>query len=243
MVHTSILLPQNNAADAVAALLPTLRRALDRLGHDYEVIVIDDGSTDDSLRTLQALLPVHDCLKVLRLEQSAGLSAALTAGVAASGGEEIVAMEASERFRVEQIGELLAHLARADLVYGRPRRSGWAKARHRLGRIPRWLLLGLEVRDPDCLFWAARREAVEGLDLPRGMYRYLATLVAARGFRVGEVAIDAGPSARPLSDGRPNPGDLLAAWWLQRRWRRIAVQQLETERTATPNLKVHREVA
>ncbi len=243
MIHTSILLPQRNAAEAVAALLPKLRRALDRLGRAYEVLVIDDGSDNEDLHAFQELLAFHPCLKVLRLGKTTGLSAAVKAGIAAARGEIIVAMEAGDRYSVEQIGKLLAHLARADLVYGRQQRRGWAKVWHRVRRIPRWLLLGLEVRDPDCLFWAARREAVEGLQLPQGMYRYLATLVAARGFRVGEVTIETRPSACTLSDGWPNPGHLLAARRLQRRWRRITVQELDTERAAPPNLPVHRKVA
>ncbi len=75
------------------------------------------------------------------------------------------------------------------------------------------------MRDPECLVWAARREAVAGVELPCGMYRYLATLVAARGFRVGEITVPTPGRSVALSDGWPNPGDLLAAWWLKRRWR------------------------
>ena len=131
------------------------------------------------------------------------------------------------------MSSLLDELVRADLVVGRPVRHGVRKTLHRLTRIPRWCLLGLEVRDPECLVWAARREAISGLQLPRGMYRYLATLVAARGYRVGEVTVPTQGRSIALSDGLANPFDLLAAWWFKRRWRqyeRIEVQRRTTRR-------------
>jgi hypothetical protein len=116
-----------------------------------------------------------------------------------------------------QIPSLVAGLNRADLVVGRRRRTGLAKLMHRIGRIPRWLLLGLDAHDPDCLFWAARCEALAGISLARGMGRYLPWLVARRGFRVCEQYVQHSGAHHRLQDLAPNPLDLLAAWWLCRR--------------------------
>jgi hypothetical protein len=158
-------------------------------------------------------------VRLLRLTPACGLSAALTAGVALATGDCVVTLPAGELCSPGLLASLLDELVRADLVVGRPARQGIAKTLHRLARIPRWLVLGLEVRDPECLVWAARREAIAGLQLPRGMYRYLATLVAARGYRVAEVTVPTPGRSVTLSDGFPNPGDLLAAWWFKCRWR------------------------
>jgi hypothetical protein len=162
------------------------------------------------------------------------VSVALAAGIAAARGEVLIVSEAGEQYPPDQILVLLAQLARADLVFGRRRLGAWAKLVHRLARIPRWLLLGLEVRDPDCLFWAAHREAVEGLQLTRGMYRYVPWLVAVRGFRVSETYVEHRPQPRRWRDSRPNPGDLLAAWWLSRRSRSPAVREMNL----APRLRV-----
>lgn len=226
MIDITVLIPQRGAADAVARQLPTLYRALEALRKSYELMVIDDASDEATQRELAVLQQRHDDLRVVTLDRPSGLSAALSAGLAAARGRELLVIEAGERYAANQIGRLLADLARADLVCGCRRRTGLAKFWHRLGRIPRWLLLGLDARDPDCLFWAARSEALAGIQLTRGMYRYISSFVAMRGFRVTEFLVAPQSGGRPLGDGWPNPGDLLCAWWLARRWRNYAVCEL-----------------
>src|SRR5437868_14043031 len=102
---------------------------------------------------------------------------------------------------------------------GRRKSTGFRKLYERVARIPRWLLLGLESHDPDCLLWAARREAVADISLMAGMARYLPAIVANRGYRVCEAYIEHTGPRQLLQDVAPNPGDLLAAWWHCRRWR------------------------
>ena len=219
MAQISVLIPQRNAGYAVASQLPELCGTLEQASTDFEVIVIDDASQDTSPAQLEQLVAKDGRLRLIKLNPACGLSAALTMGLSAATGNIVVTLPAGEEHACGLVGSLLDELVRADLVVGRPVRQGLGKALHRLARIPRWSLLGLEVRDPECLVWAARREAIAGLQLPRGMYRYLATLVAARGFRVGEVTVATRGRSTCLSDGFANPLDLLAAWWFKRRWR------------------------
>jgi hypothetical protein len=136
---------------------------------------------------------------------------ALTAGIAAVRGDVVVAMEAGPQYSAEQIALLVSYLSRADLVFGHRRRGRMAKAWHRVARIPRWLVWGLDVRDPACLFWAARHEAVAGLQLSRGMYRHLPLLVRSRGYRVGETYVKHQSGVRSAGDGWCNPGHLWSA--------------------------------
>jgi hypothetical protein len=141
----------------------------------------------------------------------------------------VIAVEAGDGSAAAQIPHLIARLSRLDLVYAKRRLSGWAKFRHRVGRIPRAMLLGLEVRHPEMLLWAARREAIAGIHLSPGMRRYLPWLVARRGFRVGDMYVEEAPNGerspatsamvRGAPDGGRHPMDLLTAWWLCRRWR------------------------
>jgi glycosyltransferase involved in cell wall biosynthesis len=180
---------------------------------------MDDASRAESRQRLADCARHDRRIRVLNFTPACGLSAALSAGLALASGDIIVTLPAGDGSVGAIIQLLLEELVRVDLVVGRPHRQGVHKLFHRLARIPRWLLLGLEVRDPECLVWAARREAVAGVELPCGMYRYLATLVAARGYRVGEITVPTPGRSVMLSDGWPNPGDLLAAWWFKRRWR------------------------
>ncbi len=219
MARISVLIPQRNAGAVVASQIAKTREALAQIAGDHEMIVLDDASRPEVVRQLEELLADEPHAQLLQLSPACGLSAALSAGLTAAQGDVIVVLPAGDACGPDLLRILLEELVRADLVVGRPVRQGFRKVLHRLARIPRWLLLGLEVRDPECLIWAARREAIAHLQLPRGMYRYLATLVAARGFRVSEVTIPTTGRSIALTDGLPNPGDLLAAWWFKRRWR------------------------
>jgi dolichol-phosphate mannosyltransferase len=231
MARISVLIPQRNAGEVVAAQVAEICAALDYAAADYELIVIDDASRPDTLRPLEASVTGSQPMRLLRLSPACGLSAALSAGLATASGDVVVALPAGDHGSPSLIRALLDELVRADLVVGRPHIQGFRKALHRIARIPRWFLLGLEVRDPECLVWAARREAIVNVQLPRGMYRYLATMVSARGFRVGEITVPTSGRSVALSDGLPNPGDLLAAWWFKRRWRQYEhAEVIETPR-------------
>jgi len=226
MIDASVLIPAKNASSAIAEQLPRLSNALEQLRKSFEIIVIDDHSSQAEVDRLLELMTTHAFLRVLRLDKSHGASAAVSAGLVEARGSELLAVPAGGQYSAEEIARLFKGLARADLVHARPQVKGLAKSWQRMRRIPRWLLLGLLIREPNCSFWSARAEALAGVQLARGMYRYLPTLVAMRGFRVAEVPVRRLNHRHQLRDGWSNPGDLLCAWWLTRRWRNYAVEEL-----------------
>jgi dolichol-phosphate mannosyltransferase len=217
MTHYSVLIPQRDAGQQLEQQVPQVVGVLTRLARPYEVICIDDGSAQATQRSLECLSARYPFVRSLRLEKSRGLSVALTAGIAAARGEVLIAMEASPQYSADQIPLLVSYLSRADLVFGHRRLGRVAKAWHRVARIPRWLVWGLDVRDPTCLFWAARHEAVQGLQLARGMFRHLPLLVRLRGYRVGETYVKHRPGIPSAGDGWCSPGKLLAAMHACRR--------------------------
>ncbi len=226
MVHYSLVIPHRDCAAALDRQIPRLCAELNRLALPYEIICVDDGSSEKTLAQLSQLLAAWPVMRLIGLDAAAGASTALAAGIAAARGAIVVAIEPGDHYSAEQIPHLIARLSRLDLVYARRRLSGWKKFWHRVERIPRWMLLGIEVRHPDCLFWAARREAVAGIQLPGGMRRYLPWLVARRGFRVGDMYVKENEARAPLQDSQPNPLDLLTAWWTCRRWRSDAAHEI-----------------
>ena len=227
MIRYSVLIPQRDAGEQAARLVPRLDRLLASWGQPYELLVIDDASGGESWQHLEHLRPQHACLRLLRLDRPGGLSAALTAGMAAARGELVITLEASEQYLPEQIPWLVERLSRADLVFGRRHGTRAAKLAMALAQLPRRLLLGLEVRDPDCLFWAARREALAGIELTPGLHRFLGSLVSTRGFRVAEIHVDHDPAAayRLGREAWPSLGNLLFTWWQRRKWRACAIQE------------------
>ena len=238
MLQFSVLIPQRDRGDEVRRQLPELAAALEPCGQPYEVVVVDDASQPSTLRLLDKLAKDFPALRLLRLDEPSGVSVALSAGIQAARGDVLVAIEPGICYPAEQIPSLIDWLCRADMVVGRRRRFGMPKLRERIGRIPRWLLLGLEAHDPDCLFWAARREVFQNVTLSAGMVRYLPALVARQGFRICETYVDYHGPVRPLQDVRPNPGDLLAAWWSCRRWRNQQAYELAPATSAQPPLRL-----
>jgi glycosyltransferase involved in cell wall biosynthesis len=221
MVHCSILIPQQGAADEVACLVPQLDQLMRLRGKPYEVLCIDDASPAEQWQTLVRLRAEYPSLRLLRMQSASGASAAMAAGIEAARGENVVLIEASRQYRVEQIPVLLERLSRADLVVGRRQTGRFKKWLLALTQTPRRLLLGLEVRDPDCLFWAARSEAVDGLELLPGMHRFLGSLVTTRGFRVTEIHVDhtRGCGYHVGREAWPRLGNLLVVWWQRQNWR------------------------
>jgi len=217
MVQLSVLIPARDAGDEVARQLPEVIRAAAALAETFEVIGIDDGGQFESVQLWRRLLTEYPQLRVLRLEERQGLSAALAAGIAAAKGQIIVTMEPGPRYLPEQISWLTERLSRADLVHGRRRRSRLVRFLQAFTMWPRRLLFGVEVRDPTCLFWAARREAVAGLDLGRGMHRFVGALMAVKGFRVCEITVDHRPARRPRGHfSLPSLMNLLVVWYLRK---------------------------
>jgi hypothetical protein len=238
MIRYSVIIPQRDRADDVRRQLPALSSVLTQLGVPHEIIVVDDGSSASGLRLLEKLMGECHSLRILRRERPAGTSVALAAGIRAARGETLIAIEAGEAYPAQQIPWFLGWLQRADLVLGRRRQKGFSKLWQRLVRVPRWTLLGAESHDPDCLFWAARREALAAISLEVGMARYLPALVARRGFRVCEAYVDHQNSRSQLDDVRPNLGDLLATWWRCHRWRDEHAEELTAGALTHPTLRV-----
>jgi hypothetical protein len=154
---------------------------------------------------------------------------AIVAGVRAARGQAVAVIEPGERYPVAQLAGMLRGLSRADFVCGRRRRQGWPKLAERMARLPRWLLLGLDARDPGCLFWAARREVFNDLQLVPRFVRHLPALVARQGFRVDSTYVEERAMARMAGVAAPAgqsdaphvaSANLLSAWWTCRKLRR-----------------------
>lgn len=227
-LHCSVIIPQRHAVELLPRQLEDLAGALACLDEPFEVICVEEASRPGDERALAALQDRYPWLRVVRCRPACRTSAALAVGIAQSRGDVVVAVEAGERYPADEMTRLIDRLVRADFVMGRRRLGRIGKLLQSLAHAPRRLLLGREVRDPGCLFWAARREAVVNLPLSRGMSRYLASLVSARGFRVTEVNVDHRPvrHGRTTFDGWHNPFDLLAAWWLRRRWHQPTAEEV-----------------
>ncbi len=217
MIHYSVLIPQRNASQTVASQLPALCQALDRLILPYEILCIDDASSASHAEKLRSLMDHSPRLRVLAFDVRRGAAAALTAGIAATRGELIVATTPDLAVAAHWLPHLIARLAHADFVYAQ-RQSRWpAQLRRSILQAARHLTARGDVARDELLLWAGRREALANVTLARGAFRYLPTLLAERGFRVLRLSLAA---HRPPQGTRhcPSFASRLLVSWLARHY-------------------------
>jgi dolichol-phosphate mannosyltransferase len=189
----SIVVPMLNEAASLRQLHGELDQVAHEEGYELQIVFVDDGSTDESWSVIQRLAAEDSRVLGIRFRRNFGKAAALAAGFDAASGERIVMLDADLQDDPAEIPQLLAKLDEGcDLVSGwkRVRRDPWPRVA--ASRAFNWLVravTGVRLHDHNCGLKALRREVTHEIRLYGGMHRYLAVLVAARGFQVGEVEV------------------------------------------------------
>ncbi|MFI5351763.1 MAG: glycosyltransferase family 2 protein [Candidatus Binatales bacterium] len=191
----SIVIPLLNERDNLRPLHEELGRELDKLGRSYELLFVDDGSTDGGDQVLREIKGRDPHVRVIRLARRSGQTAALACGFDRAGGAIVVAIDADCQNDPADIARLVAKIEEGyDLV------SGWRVARWQneflTRRIPsvtaNWLIskmTGIRLHDYGCTFKAYRRDLVQGLRLYGEMHRFVPAIAAELGARICEVEI------------------------------------------------------
>lgn len=228
MPKFSVVIPAYNESLSLPPLLEELAEVMNRQGAAYEVVVVDDGSTDETLAVLDKCRDALPELRVLQLDGNYGQSAALEAGFRAARGEVLVTLDADGQNPPAEIPKLLERIGPFDFVCGwRRNRQDRLRKRvaSRLAYCVRWLLLHDKFHDSGCSLKAMRRQCVSNLTLFNGLHRFLPALIALRGYRVTQVEVDhrprkAGQSRYGILNRIVSPlADLWAVRWMQRRYR------------------------
>jgi dolichol-phosphate mannosyltransferase len=222
----SVVIPAYNEAPNVEPCYRELLSVLEPMGGPFEVIVVDDGSTDETFGVLARIADADPRLRVLRFKRNAGQTAALVAGFQAARGDVVVTMDADLQNDPRDIPALLAALPGCDAVCGWrvDRRDPWSKRiASRVANAVRRRLTGDGVHDTGCMLKAFRRAALAHLPPFRNMHRFLPALLQQAGFRVVEVPV----RHRPRRAGQSKYGnwgrlwaglaDLWAVRWMARR--------------------------
>ena len=202
----SVVVPVHNEERSLELLYGELAAALDGMGAAWEVVFVDDGSTDGSFAALTRLHSAHGNVRVVRLRRNFGKAAALTSGFAQACGDVVVTIDGDLQDDPAEIPRLLAKLDEGfDLV------SGW-KARRRdpwTRRVPskifNWVVghvSGIRLHDMNCGLKAYRAEVARGLRLHGELHRFVPVLAHHRGYRVAELPVN----HRPREHGRSRYG-------------------------------------
>ncbi len=192
--YLSVVIPVHNEEENLPPLLEGLSKTLTALGKPFEVIIVDDGSTDGTLARLKELKSAYPWLKIVVLRRNFGQSAAFTAGIDYASGEIIVTMDGDLQNDPADIPLLLEKIEEGfDVV------SGWRKDRKDpfwSRRLPSLLANALisritkvKLHDYGCSLKAYRAEVIKGLIIYGELHRFIPALVNLSGARVTEVEV------------------------------------------------------
>jgi len=193
----SIVIPLYNEEESLRELTQKLVSVLTGMRTSYEIIFVDDGSTDGSFQVLKKLHGENRAIKVIRFRRNFGKSAALSVGFREARGKFVVTMDADLQDDPEEIPGLLQALDdRYDLI------SGWKKKRHdpltktvpsRFFNFVTRVMTGIPIHDFNCGLKAYRGEVVKELNVYGELHRYIPVLAHYAGYRVGEKVVQHHP--------------------------------------------------
>jgi glycosyltransferase involved in cell wall biosynthesis len=188
----SVVIPLYNEDQSLRELYEQIRTVVNRMG-PYELIFVDDGSTDNSFRVLQELRQKDHRVKIIRFRRNYGKSAALSVGFQHANGELVVTMDADLQDDPNEIPNLVNELRKGyDLV------SGWKKKRFdpitktlpsRFFNFVTSVMTGIPIHDFNCGLKVYRKEVVKELKVYGELHRYIPVLAHWKGYRVGEVVV------------------------------------------------------
>ena len=226
-IEISVVVPIFNEEESIPILIPKLVEVLNDLNSLYEVILVDDGSSDGSLKILKEMVSRYPFLRILRFKENRGSSTVLVAGVREAQGRKIVTIDSDLQNDPEDIPKLLEYLGRYDMAAGwrHKREDPWLRRiSSRIANAVRNWLSGEKINDSVCPLRVFKKECFKDIPKFNGMHRFLPTLMKMEGYRVIEVPV----SHHPRRFGRSKYNirnrmwrsfiDLLAVRWMKNRY-------------------------
>lgn len=227
----SVVIPVKNEAGNIAPLVAEIERAL--AGRSFEIIYVNDGSTDDTEAELASLKVARPWLRQVKHAESCGQSSAVRSGVAHARAPLVATLDGDGQNDPAFIPKMLAVLEanpRVGLVAGQRvgrKDTGFKKFQSRIANGVRGAVLRDGTRDTGCGLKAFRRDLFLSLPYFDGLHRFLPALVRREGYEIGYVDV----VDRQRGFGVSNYGmwdrlwvgilDLLGVWWLVRRKKRV----------------------
>jgi len=224
----SLVIPVYNEEESVSPLHEEIVAVMKSLNSAYEIIFIDDGSTDKTLEKLTKLSPI----KIIRFRRNFGQTASLDAGIKEAQGEYIITMDGDGQNDPRDIPRLIETLEqeRMDVV------SGWRKNRKdpflkkiasRCAAIIRKILIDDGIHDSGCTLKIYKRVCFEHIDLVGEMHRFVPALLKIKGFQVGELVVNhrprkAGKTKYTWTRGMHGILDMFSVWF----WKKYANRPL-----------------
>ena len=233
-IEISAVIPVFNEEENLPVLIPKLTEIFNQLSKTYEVIFVDDGSSDNSRKILREMAIQHPTLRVLGLKENRGLSTALLAGMREARGDILITLDSDLQNDPADIPKLLQCLDQYDMATGwrQKRDDPWLKRiASKIGNGVRNRLSGETIHDSACTLRVFKKECIRTVPIFNGMHRFFSTLVKMEGFRIVEVPVSHHP--RQFGKSKYNIRnrmirsftDLLAVRWMKDRRIRYEIEE------------------
>lgn len=190
--RVSIVIPVYNEEENIPLLLEGIAQIMDRRAEPWELIIIDDGSTDNSLEVLKTLADKYPPLRIIKFQKNSGQSAGFDAGFKLARAETVVTLDADLQYDPRDIPHLLEGLKNYDVVCGRRRKrlDPWLKrVSTKIANAVRNKLSEENIKDTGCSLKAFKRSFLINLKMYKGMHRFLPTLLKMQGAKVTEIEV------------------------------------------------------
>jgi glycosyltransferase involved in cell wall biosynthesis len=191
-IAISVVVPVYNEEENLPILIPQLNEVFKGIGESYEMIFVDDGSSDGSRKILKEMVSQYPQIRILGFKKNCGETAAGAAGLKETKGDVIITIDADLQNDPKDIPRMLEYLKEYDMVTGwrEKREDSWAKQiTSKIANSIRNWLSGEAIRDSGCTFRVYKRKCLQNLKYYKGMHRFMPTLVKLEGFRVIEIPI------------------------------------------------------
>jgi glycosyltransferase involved in cell wall biosynthesis len=233
-IEISVVVPVFNEEENLPILLSRLVEVLNELHKPFEMIFVDDGSTDGSRKVLKEMINQYPLLRLIGFKENRGLCTALLAGMREARGDILVTLDSDLQNDPADIPKLLREMDHYDMATGwrQKREDPWLKKiSSKIANAVRNRLSGERIHDSACTLRAFRRECLQDIWVFNGMHRFLSTLVKMEGYRIVEVPVSHHP--RRFGKSKYNIRnrlwrsfiDLLVVRWMKRRRIRYEIEE------------------
>lgn len=192
MKQISVIAPVFNEEDNIVRFIQKTESALKKQFKNYEILLINDGSTDNSKNILNEEARKNNSIKAYHFTKNNGQTSALVAGFEKCQGDLVVTMDSDLQTNPEDIYTLLPYLDKYDMINGRriTREDGIGKKiQSKIGNKIRNLITGDDIQDTGCPLKVMKKDVAKSYRLFEGMHRFLPTLAKMNGFEVIEIPV------------------------------------------------------
>jgi len=201
----SVVIPAYNEEDNIILLCDEVISSLNKMDVTYEIVLVDDGSIDNTFNMMNQVKEKFDFVKVVKFKKNYKKSAAYMAGFRESCGDIIVTMDADLQDDPSEIEKMVNLIEKYDVVVGWKENRVDTISKTLPSKLFNWInkkLFGINLKDSDSGFRVIRQEAANELNLYGDLYRFIPALLASKGYRITEISVN----HRPRNSGKSKYG-------------------------------------